>query len=364
MRILFVVKNMRLSNGVASFVMNYYRKFDKTDVQIDFLVISDVGSPYYLEIQKNGDKVFILPSYKKHPMLLLPYLHKLFHKYKYDILHCNVMNSGFFILMIANRYGIPVRILHSHATQNGDKKWKEIRNKIFCRFSLMHANYYFSCSHLAGDYLFGKDNYYLIPNAIDTDKYQYNRSYRMTHRNSENCGNKLVVMTAGRLTKQKNPKFIVDIIFALSQLNDNFVFWWFGNGELEQSIIQYAKDKNVYQYIKFWGASPSVNEYYSAADVFILPSLYEGLPVVGIEAQVSGMPVLFSEQITKETQFVKEVEFLSLSSSELWAEHIWNYCDFDREKYVESIHTEAFSIEKQCQKLEHLYRVLIEDSNG
>lgn len=364
MRILFVVKNMRLSNGVASFAMNYYRKLNETDIQFDFLVISDVGSPYYSEIQRNGNKVFILPSYKKNPMLIFPYLHKLFHENKYDILHCNVMNSGFFILMIANRYKVPVRILHSHATQNGDRKWKEIRNKIFCRFSLIHANYYFSCSHLAGDYLFGKDNYYLIPNAIDTDRYQYSRYYRMIHRCSEKCGNKLVVMTAGRFTKQKNPIFIVDIIFALSRLNEDFVFWWFGNGELEQSVIQYAKDKNVYQYIKFWGASPSVNEYYSAADVFILPSLYEGLPVVGIEAQTSGLPVLFSRQITGEIKLAGAVEFLPLSNAELWAEHIWSYHDFDRDTYSESIHMEAFGIEKQCQKLKRLYRLLIEESNG
>ena len=236
MRILFVVKNMRLSNGVASYAMNYYRKLNGPDTQFDFLIISDVGSPYYSEIKKNGNKVFFMPSYKKEPFKIIPYLKHLFTDNKYDIVHCNVMNSGSLILRIAKTHKVPIRILHSHATQTGDKKWKEHRNKFFCTVSLKNANTYFSCSHLAGDYLFGKDNYYLIPNAIDVNRYSYDQKKRNLLRNEEHCGKKLIVTTVGRFTRQKNPMFIVDIVYELSKMGIEFAFWWFGNGELEHEV--------------------------------------------------------------------------------------------------------------------------------
>jgi glycosyltransferase EpsF len=363
MKVLFVVKNMRLSNGVASYAMNYYRKLNGEELQFDFLIISDVGSPYYAEIENNGNKVFLMPSYKKKPLEVVPYLKKIFKENNYDILHCNVMNSGSIVLMLAKKYRIPVRILHSHATQTGDKKWKEIRNKLFCGMSLNFANTYFSCSHLAGDYLFGKDNYYLIPNAIEVEKYSFNMEKRRFHREMEKCEDKLVLITVGRFTKQKNPLFIVDIVRALSCLNNNFVLWWFGNGELEKTVTQYAKENRVDKFIKFWGASSAVNEYYSAADIFILPSLYEGLPVVGIEAQVSALPALLSNKITAETKISNPVEFLPITDADLWAKRILYYASFDRENNVKSLNLGAYKIEEQAEKLKTTYTSLLEEKN-
>lgn len=359
MKILFVVKNMRLSNGVASYAMNYYRKLNGSDIQFDFLIISDVGSPYYSEIKKNGNKVFFMPSYKKEPFKIVPYLNHLFTYNKYEVVHCNVMNSGSVILRSAKTHKVPVRILHSHATQTGDKKWKELRNKLFCMVSLKNANTYFSCSHLAGDFLFGKDNYYLIPNAIDIDKYSYNQQKRQLLRNEEHCGKKLVVTTVGRFTRQKNPMFIVDIVDELSKMGIEFVFWWFGNGELEPEVHKYASEKDVDKYIKFWGANPKVMDYYSAADIFILPSLYEGLPVVGIEAQVAALPVLLADTITTETQISDSVRFLPITDAKLWAENIAELRDCNRETIAESLNLSEYKIENQAKKLKNLYSDLL-----
>lgn len=359
MKILFVVKNMRLSNGVASYAMNYYRKLNGSDIQFDFLIISDVGSPYYSEIEESGNKVFFMPSYKKEPFKIIPYLNRLFTDNKYDVVHCNVMNSGSVILKIAKIHKVPVRILHSHATQTGDKKWKELRNKFFCAVSLKNANTYFSCSHLAGDYLFGKDNYYLIPNAIDIDKYSYDQQKRKLLREEEHCEKKLVVTTVGRFTRQKNPMFIVDIVDELSKMGIEFAFWWFGNGELEPEVHKYAGEKGVDKYIKFWGANPKVMDYYSAADVFILPSLYEGLPVVGIEAQVAALPVLLADTITTETQISDSVRFLPITDAKLWAENIAELRNCNRETIVKSLNLSEYKIENQAKKLKNLYSDLL-----
>lgn len=350
---------MRLSNGVASYAMNYYRKLNGSDIQFDFLIISDVGSPYYSEIEESGNKVFFMPSYKKEPFKIIPYLNRLFTNNKYDVVHCNVMNSGSVILKIAKIHKVPVRILHSHATQTGDKKWKELRNKLFCAVSLKNANTYFSCSHLAGDYLFGKDNYYLIPNAIDVDKYSYDQQKRNFLREEEYCEKKLIVTTVGRFTRQKNPIFIVDIVDELSKMGIEFTFWWFGNGELEPEVHKYAHEKGVDKYIKFWGANPKVMDYYSAADIFILPSLYEGLPVVGIEAQVAALPVLLADTITTETKISDSVRFLPIASAKLWAKYIAELRDCNRETIAKTLNLSEYKIENQAKKLKNLYSDLL-----
>ncbi len=361
MKILFVVKNMRLSNGVSSYVMNYYRELNGKEFQFDFLIVSDVGSPYYQEITENGSNVFIMPSYKKHPLKTVSYLNNLFKENNYDIVHSNVFNSGALILMIANKHKVPVRILHSHATQTGDKKWKEIRNKFFCSISLHYANKYFSCSHLAGDYIFRKDNYHVIANAVDIEKYSYNSILRKKIREEKKCTDKFIVMTVGRFTKQKNPYFIVDIINKLKSYNNDVIFWWFGNGAMEDEVKKYAEENNVLDVIEFYGASKKVNEYYSAADIFILPSLYEGLPVVGIEAQVSGLPTLFSNKITKEARISNYTKFLPIESPDIWAEEILGFLKFKREDNLKNINFDEYKIENKSKDLAGIYKSILNE---
>lgn len=360
MRILFVVKNMRLSNGVSSFVMNYYRQICGKEFQFDFLVISDVGSPYYEEIKQNGSKLFLMPSYKKEPLKIIPYVYNVLRENQYDIVHCNVFNSGSLILFIARCVGVPLRILHSHATQTGDSKLKQIRNKMFCSISLFFANTYFSCSHLAGDYIYGKDNYYLIPNAVDINKYSFSMDMREKLRSSD-LEKKYVLMTVGRFTKQKNPFFIVDVISDLKCNGCNFIFWWFGNGEMEDAVKNYAKEKSVFDDIVFWGASDKVSEYYSAADAFLLPSIYEGLPVVGVEAQVSGLPVFFSSKITKEAKISDNVYFLPIESSAEWSRTIIEIMEKYDVGRRELVSFDEYRIENQSIKLRNLYIKLLKE---
>lgn len=361
MKILFVVKNMRLSNGVSSYVMNYYRELNGKEFQFDFLVVSDVGSPYYKEIAENGSKIYIMPSYKKHPLKTVSYLKSIFKENDYDIVHSNVFNSGALILMIAKKYKVPVRILHSHATQTGDKKWKEIRNKFFCSISLHYANKYFSCSHLAGDYIFDKDNYYVISNAIDIEKYSYNSTLRKKIREEKKCTDKFIVMTVGRFTKQKNPYFIVDIVKKLKNRDNNIIFWWFGNGDMEYAVKKYAEENDVLDVIKFYGASDKVNEYYSAADIFILPSLYEGLPVVGIEAQVSGLPTLLSDKITTEAQISDYTKFISIDSADIWAKEIFDFANFKREYNLKNVDFDEYKIKNKSNDLANIYKSILNE---
>lgn len=363
MRVLFVVKNMRLSNGVSSYAMNYYRNMVCDNFHYDFLIINDVGSPYYEEIKKTGGRIFLSPSYKKKPQDLVLYLNDLFRENNFDIVHCNVINSGSIVLMMAKKYGVKVRILHSHASQTGDKTWKKIRNKLFYTVTLKYATTYFACSKLAGDCLFGKHEYYVIPNAIDIDKYMFSEEKRNEIRKKLGVENCKVLMTVGRLTHQKNPYFIVDIITEYAKTHDDFVFWWFGNGELEDKIKDYAKNNDVLDKILFWGAYTNVNECYSAADIFILPSIYEGLPLVGIEAQMSALPIIFSDNITKEAAISDFVRYLSLENPIQWCLLIDDIMKIDRNVCKQTIKYHEWDIKKRALELYKVYHNLIDQES-
>ena len=360
MKVLFVVKNMRLANGVASYTMNYYRKLVDKNFKYDFLIVNDIGSPYYEEIEKAGGKVFCLPSYKKEPLKVIKFLIDLLKENNYNIIHCNVINSGSLILLIAKLCGIKVRILHSHATQTGDKLWKQIRNKFFYSITVKCATDYFSCSKLAGDYIFGKGNYAVIPNAVNLKRYVFSEIKRENIRNQENVTSKKVLMTVGRFTVQKNPYFIVDIVKKYSAYRDDFILWWFGNGELEEKIKKYAVKLNVSNKIRFMGACANVNEYYSAADVFILPSLYEGLPVVGIEAQIAALPAVLADTITTETKISDAVQFISIKDAGVWCNAIDKALACDRRKNIATVNYDDWDINKQAEYLKNIYKKLIE----
>lgn len=335
MRILYVVKNLRVSNGVSSYIMNYYREIiKKGNIQIDFLVVSDVGSPYYDEIKDNGSNIYYLPSFK-HVFKILKFLKNIFKNNNYNILHSNVFNSNFLIAYIAKKYNVPVRILHSHATSNGDSLLKKIRNKPFQFFSIHYSNYLFACSNMAGKCIYKNKKFYVVNNAIDLDKFRYNDNLRNKIRKYEKINDEqIVIATVGRITEQKNPYFILDIIKELYKKERNFIFWWFGSGNLDRNIRRKAEEMNIEHLIKFYGSINDVFNYYSAMDIFILPSLYEGLPVVGIEAQANGLKCFFSNSITNEVKMIESTIFLPINSPKEWSKLIFEFKDRYYERFI------------------------------
>ena len=361
MNVLYVVKNMRISNGVASFAMNYYRELHSS-INIDFLIISDVGSEYYEEIEKNGNCIYKLPSYKKNPFGMISYLKKIFKNKHYDIVHCNVFNSGFIVQYYAKKNKVPVRILHCHTTENGDTFIKKIRNRLFTSLTIHYCNYYFACSNLAGKSILKKRKFYVINNAIDVDKFSFNEKYRTDLRNTEKIANELIIIAVGRISKEKNPYFIVDTIKELKERNFPCKLWWFGSGKLDLDVKKYVKNNNLEKEIKFFGSRADVNKYYSAADVFILPSLYEGLPVVGLEAQCSGIYSLFANTITEEVKISKFTNFLPIISCDKWADFIINNkFNNDRKAILNSKELKKYIIKDQAQYMLDLYQKLCDD---
>lgn len=292
-----------IGGGVESVIMNYYRHLDHKKIQFDFICDEDSTRIPYNEIKKLGGRVFLVPKYQKLPQYLKS-LEDLFRKNQYHIVHSNVNTLSVFPLYAAKKAGVPVRISHSHSTSN-PKEWKRnIIKNILRPFSKKYATDYFACSELAGRYLFGNKAFdqgevKIIHNAIDLDKFKFDEVARKKLREEFGIKDSTVVIGhVGRFVKQKNHDFLIDVFNEYHTKNPDSKLLLVGTGPLEEKIKAKVEKLNLSNSVLFLGQREDTNKLYSAMDVFCLPSLYEGLPVVGVEAQAAGLLCIFSDKIT------------------------------------------------------------------
>lgn len=352
--------------GVESVVMNYYRHIDRTKIQFDFICDSDSTNIPYEEIESLGGRVILVPPYQK----LFKYekeLIKIFKENQYKIVHSNINALSVFPLRAAKKAGVPIRIAHSHSTSN-KKEWKKTLIKNILRpFSKVYATDYFACSELAGRWLFGsktfnKGKVTIINNAIDVDKFKYDEKVRNKKRKELIIkDNTLVIGHIGRFVTQKNHTFLIDIFNEIQKQNNKSLLLLVGQGPKTNEIKEKVKKLKIENKVKFLGQRNDANELYQAFDIFLLPSLYEGLPVVGVEAQASGLLCFLSDDMTKETKVLKTTKFMSLNEeSNKWAkEIIKKYKLFKRTTSTKEITDSGFNIKKECLKLEKKYIKLI-----
>ena len=271
-----------MDGGVESVVMNYYRNIDRDKIQFHFLCDEDSTDIPYDEIEKLGGKVIVIPPYQK----LFKYqkeLYKVFKENNYKIVHSHINALSVFPLRIAKKAGVPIRIAHSHSTSK-EKEWKKNILKMILRsFSKLYANNYFACTEYAGKWLFGKKvverkELNVINNAIDLKKFEFNENIREDLR--KELGIKedtLIIGHVGRFMKQKNHEFLIDVFEKAIKQDDNIYLILVGQGPLEDKIKEMAKEKGIEDKILFLGQRNDVNKLYQAMDIFVLPSLYEGL---------------------------------------------------------------------------------------
>lgn len=367
-KVLIVVFNLSVANGVSSYVMNYFRNLDHNKIIMDFVVYQDVETPYSKEIIDNGGHIFKVPSIKN----LSSHMNtskKIICQGQYDIVHDNILILSYFIMHYAKKYKVPVRILHSHNSRLGETKYKELRNKWLLPVLLNTANAYFACSDLAAQALFGKRPYVFVPNVISVKKFSFNESVRERVRNQFHCGNKFIIGTVGRLAAQKNPFYAIDTIIQVYEHNSNIQYWWVGSGPLMGRVKAYIEEKNATSYIRLFGSRNDIADLYQAMDLFFLPSLFEGLPVTGVEAQAMGLPCLLSDTITKEVVYTDLVTFFSINTpAEIVSTHFMNIrhelSGEQRKKYYRLSLNSIFSDTKAGEYLlkkyyEYLYQLKI-----
>ena len=355
-----------LGGGVESVVMNYYRHIDRDKVQFDFICDSDSTNIPYEEIESLGGRVLLVPPYQKLPKYIKE-LKRIFKENNYTIVHSHINTLSVFPLYAAKKAGVPIRIAHSHSTTN-KKEWKKNLMKQTLRpFSKKYATDYMCCSELAGRWLFGDKAYnnsevYLLNNAIDLEKFKYNEKTRKNKRKELKLkDNTLVIGHIGRFVAQKNHTFLIDIFNEVHKKEKNSVLLLAGQGPLEEEIKSKVMSLGLNDSVYFLGQRNDANELYQAFDVFLLPSLYEGLPVVGVEAQASGLLCILSNDMTKETKVLDSTIFLPLSStSEEWAIKLLdNYKNFVRKDSSNEMTKKNFNIDKEASKLEKKYKGLM-----
>lgn len=349
-----------LGGGVEMVVMNYYRNIDKTKVQFDFICDEDSINIPREEIESLGGKVILIPPYQN----LLKYrkeLYKVLTENSYKIVHSHINTLSVFPLQIAKKANVPIRIAHSHSTSS-IKEWKKnIIKQILRPFSRVYANHYMCCSECAGRWLFGnreydKGNVHLLYNAINIDKFKFNENIRNEIRKELNISeDTLVIGHVGRFALQKNHSFLIDVFNEVHKKRSDAILLLVGQGALQKEIENKVQKLGLSENVKFLGQRDDVYNLYQAFDVFTLPSLYEGISIVGIEAQCAGLISIFADNITREVKLLETSKFIPINDYKLWAENIINIKKYKRENYDELVRSKNFDIKEEAKKLEQIY---------
>lgn len=306
--------------GIESYLLGMALKIKKYGIQFDF--VSDFDSIAYAdELKKNGSRLYFIPAKGKKLFQHLGAMRRLLKDHpEYSTVYINILDAGaVFTAAIPWLMGRKI-IVHSH---NGSTE--KVRLHKICRpFLNWMTDQRVACSKLAAEYMFGKkqtekNEVVIVPNAIQADKYYFDSKKRDFYRKKMRLEDKFVICHVGRMTEQKNPFRLIDMFNLLCEYEPEAELLYVGTGELEEQVKAYARQKSCVNRIRFLGVRSDVAEIMQASDVFLLPSLYEGLPIVAIEAQASALPIVLSDSITSETDITGNLHFISLKEND----HVW-----------------------------------------
>lgn len=356
-----------LGGGVESVIMNYYRNIDRKKFQFDFICDNDSTDIPYNDIEKMGGRVILIPPYQK----IFKYhkeLTKILKKENYAIVHSHINTLSVFSLWASKVAGNNVRIAHSHSTTN-KKEWrKNIIKIILKRFIKIFATDYMACSEHAARWMFGNKTFemgkvYLLNNAIDVDKFKYNDIIRKKQREELKIkNNTLVIGHIGRFVEQKNHRYLIDIFNEIHKKEKNTLLLLIGQGPLLNEMKNKVKKLNIDDSVVFLGQKEKVNDLYQAMDLFLFPSLYEGLGMVMIEAQCSGLPCIASTEVPKVTKINDSVDFIDLNDSlDKWISRFIDFAKLNRNIDLNKIKESGYDIKKEAKKLEKKYKIMLGD---
>ena len=366
-RIAHVIGKLR-NGGVEATVINYYRHIDRTKIQYDFIIDSDSSNPVLQdEIESLGGKVITIPPYQK-PIAYHKALYKLFTENNYPLVYSHLNTLSVFPLFAAWRAGVPVRVAHSHSTAGrGKGEYKRnIMKYILRNFSRVFPTHMFACSRLAGAFQFGKramdsGRVVIWPNAIDTERFAYNESVRNETRKYLKLSDKFIVGHAGRFMTQKNHDFLIDIFAEIHRRRRDSVLLLAGDGPLMDNVMDKVLGLGLNDCVVFLGSVHDMERYYQAMDVFIFPSIYEGLGIVAVEAQTSGLPVIASTELPIEAKICENFHFYPLKkSASEWAEEALRISNGHvRRDMSQNARNAGFDIKTQAEKLSDWYCSLL-----
>ena len=352
-RILHIVTYMG-RGGLETMLMNYYRAIDRTKVQFDFLTHRDFRADYDEEIEALGGKIFRLPNLNPFSRSYLGALDRFFREHpEYRIVHSHLDCMSAIPLKAAKKHGVPVRIGHAH-NSNQPRDAKYLLKLFFKRMIAGQATQLFACSEEAGRWMFGNADFRVLNNAIDAGKYAFDADIRSTVRRELGLpADALVVGHVGRFDPQKNHRFLVEIF---EKMPEDARLLLVGDGVLRPDVERQAEALGIRDRVLFTGVRTDVDRLLQAMDVFLMPSLFEGLPVSIVEAQAAGLPCLISDKVPIECKKTELVTQIPLDASpDEWAEAVLSAAEAPRENTLAQIREAGFDIRANAEWLQNYY---------
>lgn len=359
-RLLCIVSSMN-TGGAETFLMKIYRNLDKTKYQMDFLVSEKEEGFYDSEIKTLGGNVFYVPPKSESFFKSFWGIKNLVKKEQYEyVLRTNENSLSTLDLLAAKLGGAKVLIQRSSNAGTAGGRVHKILHKLFKFLPKIIPNVKLAPSSEAAIYTFGKKQYKngkvkILKNSIPFDKFEFKDSIRNNTRKDLGIETNFVVGHIGRFNEQKNHKFLIEIFSEIKKTKENAVLLLIGQGELEDKIKEQIKQMKLENSVKFLGIRTDIPDLLMSMDVFVFPSLYEGMPNTVIEAQATGLPCVISDKITKESNITGLVNFISLDeNTEYWAEEILKR-QLDRNTKVKNAFIDSgYRIEDSVRKFEKL----------
>lgn len=352
--------------GVENAIMNYYRHMNREKFQFDFLT-RDPNMADNKTIQELGIEVKLFTATERTDKdLLIKQINSILDDGEYDIVHMNTPYwVGFLIEEIAMLRGISKVIVHSHSSDidRGKNREEALRIHQYYKeqFSKAYATHFCACSHLAADWLFGpqipREEISIVKNAIDLPKYTFNKDVRRIVRRELDLDGCFVIGHIGRFCYQKNQEFLINVFAEIHQANTKARLVLIGEGKEKIKLERIVQELNLAKAVLFLGWRDDVEKVLQAMDVFALPSRFEGLPVVLVEAQAAGLKCITSANVTEEVKVTENLLRLPLET-DIWCEALLQ-CqeEYGRKSTYETLTDQGYNIEKEALKLEKLYKI-------
>lgn len=348
--------------GVERLLYDYFNHLDDSGIVFDFVIFErEKEGIFEKPLKEKGCRFYCVPRLKGLGLSYIRALWKVLRDGHYQVVHAHRGSRSFFVLLLAWAARVPVRVVHSHLAYEPDANMiKHIKTVVFKHLCRLFATDLFACGDDAARFMWGTadpDKVRKMTNAIDTERFYRALAVREQTRRSLGISDEFVLGTVARIDVQKNPMYLLKIAQAVKQSGRKAVLLIAGTGPMEKEVAQRAREMGLGDFVRFLGVREDIPELLAAMDLFLLPSLFEGLPVTLIETQASGLPALVSDRVTREMDKVGLIRFLPLDEDvSCWQEAIADASvKEDRFAYARKVLEAGYDIADQAHKLGAFY---------
>ena len=359
-----VVNNLDI-NGISKVILNYCKYINKKEFNMSIVAGAPINSDIIKVLKKNNVKVYQLPSRKKESRAFYKELYCNLKHNNFDIVHVHGNSSTMAIeLLIARISGIKSTIAHCHASKSDNM----VRHKVLMPLFQHLYSQGIACSELAGDWIFGKNNFEVVLNGFDVQEFTFSENKRRMYRKKLDIEGKIVIGHVGRFNEYKNQRYILEIFESIYFYNKDIVLLLVGNGPDFLEIKNKVLSKTYADNVIFYGETTDVSGLLSVMDIFLMPSTREGFGIAALEAQISGLPCFVSNVLPQDVELSESIKFLSIDEKNIVN---WKKCVLETPIktetrtlfYENNLHAlSRFDIHNNIMQLEQIYRKVLTGS--